>query len=66
MKHDIRFAAILATTTNPVPHDFKGIELPDHIKWEAPPIKYFEHPISNNRHERRKRKAMKRKNANKL
>lgn len=61
MKHDIRFAAILAATTNPVPLDFKGIDIPNQVKWDEPPIKYFEHPISNNRHEWRKRKAMKRK-----
>lgn len=60
MKSDIvRFAAILATATNPVPLDFEGIETPNHVKWDEPPIKYFEHPI-NNRHERRKQKAMKR------
>ena len=61
MKFDIRFAAMLATATNPVPLDFEGIEILNHVKWDEPPIKYFEPPISNNRHERRKRMAMKRK-----
>ena len=60
MKFDIRFAAILATATNPVPLDFEDTELLDNIKWDVPPIKYYEHPINNNRHERRKQKAIKR------
>jgi hypothetical protein len=57
MKHDIRFAAILATTANPAPFDFESTEYHDSTKCNNIPVTY---PI-NNRHERRKQKAMKRK-----
>lgn len=58
MKHDIRFAAeILAAATTTAPFDFDSTEYHYPIKCNNYPVTY---PI-NNRHERRKRKAMKRK-----
>jgi hypothetical protein len=64
MKSDVvRIAAeILAAATTAAPFDFDSTEYHDPTKCNNIPVT---HPI-NNRHERRKQKAMKRKNANKL
>lgn len=58
MKFNIdRFAVMIAATTTTAPFVFDSTEYHDSTKCSNIPVTY---PI-NNRHERRKRKAMKRK-----